>query len=81
MPTFEVKKKGVGMSRDTSKMSAGTMAQETSTSWKDAHAAQDCDAVPDQVREAVNKGDEAYTLDSDDDSDTSEYYDSESNRP
>jgi hypothetical protein len=61
-------------------MSAGMMVQETSTSWKDAHAAQDGDAVPDQVREAVNKGDKAYTSDSDDDSDTSEYYDSESNR-
>jgi predicted aspartyl protease len=62
------------------RMSAGTMVQETLTTWKDARADQDGDAVPDHDRKAVNKGDNASTSDSDDDSDTSEYYDLESNR-
>jgi len=62
------------------KMSVGTMVRETSTTWKDAHAHQDSDAVPDQDRRAINKEDDASTSDSDDDNDTSEYYDSESNR-
>ncbi len=62
------------------RMNTGTMVQETSTTWKDARANQDGDAIPDQDREAVNDGDDASTSDSDDDSDTSEYYDSESNR-
>jgi hypothetical protein len=60
------------------RMSTGTMVREASTTWKDARADQNGDAVPDQ--EAVNEGDDASTSDSDDDSDTSEYYDSESNR-
>jgi hypothetical protein len=62
------------------RMSVGTMVRETSTTWKDARADQDGDAVPNQDREAVNEGDDASTSDSDDDSDTSEYYDSEFNR-
>ncbi|CAM6021652.1 unnamed protein product [Sphagnum balticum] len=61
-------------------MSAGTMVREAPTTWKDARADQDGDAVPDQDREAVKEGDDASTLDSDDESDTSEYYDSEFNR-
>ncbi len=62
------------------RMSAGTMVREASTTWKDAHADQDGDAVPDQDRETVNERDDASTSDFDDDSDGSEYYDSESNR-
>jgi hypothetical protein len=62
------------------RMSAGMMVREASTTWKDARADQDGDAVPDQDQEAVNEGDDASTSDSDDDNDTSEYYDSESNR-
>jgi hypothetical protein len=61
------------------RMSASTMVRETSTTWKDARANQDGDAVPNHDREVVNKGDNASTSDSDDDSDTNEYYDSESN--
>ncbi len=56
------------------------MMRGTSTTWKDAHAHQDGDTVPDQDREAINEEDDASTSDSDDDSDTSEYYDLESNR-
>jgi hypothetical protein len=52
------------------------MVRETSTTWKDTHAYQDGEAVPDQDREAINEEDNASTSDSDDDS---EYYDSESN--
>jgi predicted aspartyl protease len=59
------------------RMGTGTMVQETSTTGKDACANQGGDAVPGQDREAVN---DVFTSDSDDDSDTSEYYDSESNR-
>jgi len=62
------------------RMSAGTMVRETSTTWKDAHAHQDGDVVPDQDREAINEEDDASTSDFDDDNDTNEYYDSESNR-
>jgi len=62
------------------RMSAGTMVQETSTNWKDAFADQDDDIVPNHDREAVNEGDDTSTSDFDDDSDASEYYDSESNR-
>jgi len=54
------------------RMSAGTMVRETSTTWKDAHAHQDGDVVPDQDQEALNEEDDASTSDSDDDSDTSE---------
>jgi len=56
------------------------MVREMSTTWKDALAQQDGCAVPDQVRETVNEEDNASTSDSDDDSDTSEYYDSESHQ-
>jgi hypothetical protein len=62
------------------RVSTGTMVREASTTWKDARADQDGDAVPDQDREVVNEGDNASTLYFVDDSDTSEYYDSESNR-
>jgi predicted aspartyl protease len=62
------------------RMSVGTMVRETSTTWKDARAHQDGDAVSDQDRGAINEEDDASTSNSDDDSDTSEYYDSESNR-
>jgi hypothetical protein len=61
-------------------MNAGTMVRETSTTWKDARADQDGDAIPDQDQEAVNEGDDAFASNSDDDSDTSEYYDSEFNQ-
>ncbi len=60
------------------RMSAGTMVREVSTTWKDTRAHQDGCAVPDQDREAVNKEDDASILDSDDDNETSEYYDSKS---
>jgi hypothetical protein len=59
------------------RMGTGTMVQETSITGKDARANQGGDTVPDQDREAVN---DVFTSDSDDDSDTSEYYDSEFNR-
>ncbi len=62
------------------RMSAGTMVRETSTTWKDTLAHQDGCAVPDQDREAVNEEDNISTSDSDDDNDTSEYYDSESHQ-
>jgi hypothetical protein len=62
------------------RMSTSMMVWEASTTWKEAHADQDGDAIPDQDREAVNEGDNPSTSDSDDDNDTSEYYDSESNR-
>jgi len=62
------------------KMSTGTMVRETSTTWKDARAHQDGNAVPNQDRKAINEEDDASASDSDDDNDTSEYYDSESNR-
>ncbi len=47
---------------------------------EDVHADQGGDTVPDQDRKTLNEGDDASTSDSDDESDTSEYYDSESNR-
>ncbi len=56
------------------------MVRETSTTWKDVCADQDGDAVLDQDREVVNEEGDASTSDFDDDSDASEYYDSESNR-
>jgi hypothetical protein len=62
------------------RMSAGTMVQEASTTWKDTHADQDGDVVHDQDQETVAEGDDASTSYSDDDNDSSEYYDSESNR-
>jgi len=62
------------------RMSTGTMVREMSTTWKDARAHQDGNAVPDQDQRAINEEDDASASDSDDDSDTSEYYDSESNR-
>jgi hypothetical protein len=62
------------------RMSAGTMVREASTTWEDARAHQDGCAVPDQNRKAINTEDDASISDSDDDSDTSEYYDSESHQ-
>jgi hypothetical protein len=62
------------------KRSAGTMVQETSTTWKDAHTDQESDVVPDQDREIVDEGDDTSVSDSDDESDDGEYHDSESNR-
>ncbi len=56
------------------------MVREASTTWKDARAHQDGCAVPDQNREAINTKDDASISDFDDDSDTSEYYDSESHQ-
>jgi hypothetical protein len=61
-------------------MSAGTMVQEASTTWKDAHADQEGDVVPDQDRETVDEGDDASVSNSDDESDGGEYYNPESNR-
>jgi hypothetical protein len=62
------------------RMSAGAMVREASTTWKDSRAHQDGCVVPDQNREAVNTEDDASISDSDDDSDTSEYYDSKSHQ-
>jgi hypothetical protein len=62
------------------KVSTDTMVREASTSWKDAHVDQGSDGVLDQDRETVNEGGVASGLDSDDESDDGEYYDSESNR-
>ncbi|CAM6009167.1 unnamed protein product [Sphagnum balticum] len=61
-------------------MSAGTMVQEAPTTWKDVCADRDDDTVPDQDRKAVNEGDDASASDSDNESDTSEYYYSKSNQ-
>jgi hypothetical protein len=62
------------------RMSTGTVVREAPTTWKDARADQGSDTVPDQDRKVVNEGDDASTSNSDDGSDASEYYDSESNR-
>jgi hypothetical protein len=62
------------------RMSTGTMVREAPTTWKDVCADQGGDTIPDQDRKAVDEGGDASTSDSDDESDTSEYYDSESNR-
>jgi hypothetical protein len=61
-------------------MSAGTILQEASTTWKDKHADQEGDMIPDQDRETVNEGCDASVSDFEDESDDGEYYDSESNR-
>jgi hypothetical protein len=61
------------------RMNKGTMVQETSTTWKGAHANQDGGTLPVQDQEAVNEGNNAFTSNSNDDSATSECYDSESN--
>ncbi len=62
------------------RMSAGTMVQEASTTWKDAHADQEGDVVPDQDRETIDEGDDASVSNSDDESDNGEYYNPKSNR-
>ncbi len=62
------------------RMNAGAMVREVLTTWKDACAHQDGCAVPDQNRKAVNTEDDASISDSDDDSNTSEYYDSKSHQ-
>jgi hypothetical protein len=62
------------------RMGTGTMVREAPTTWKDVRADQGGDTVPNQDRKTVNEGDDASTSDSDDESDISEYYDSESNR-
>jgi len=62
------------------RMSVGAMVRKTSTTWKDARAHQDGCTVPDQDRKAVNEEDDVSTSDSNDDSDTSEYYDLESHQ-
>jgi hypothetical protein len=62
------------------RMSTGTMVREAPTTWKDVRANQGGDTVPDHDRKVVNEGDDVSTLDSNDESDTNEYYDSESNR-
>jgi len=56
------------------------MVQEASTTWKDAHADQEGDVVPDQDRETIEEGDDTSVSNSDDESDGGEYYNSESNR-
>jgi hypothetical protein len=43
------------------RMSTGTMVREAPTTWKDVHADQGDDTVPDQDRKAVNEGDDAST--------------------
>jgi hypothetical protein len=62
------------------RISKGTMVQETSTTWKGERADQDGGTLPVQDQEAVNEGNDASTSDSNDDSATSECYESESSQ-
>jgi hypothetical protein len=59
---------------------SGALEQEASTTWKDTCADGDSNWMPRQDQTIVTKEDDAYTSDSDDDIDSSEYYESESNQ-
>jgi hypothetical protein len=60
-------------------MSPGALVQEASTTWKDTRSNGEFDWMPKQDQTIVTKEDNAYTSDSDA-TDSSEYYDLESNR-
>ncbi len=59
---------------------SGVLEQEALTTWKDTRANGDSDWMPAQDQTIETKEDDAYTSDSDDDTDNSEYYESESNQ-
>jgi len=62
------------------KMNSGAPEQEASTTWKDTRANRNSDWMPEQGQTIVTKEDDVYTSDSDDDTDSSGYYDSKSNQ-
>jgi len=62
------------------RMNSGALEQEVSTTWKDTHADRDSNWMPEQGQTIVTKEDDVYTSDFDDDTDSSGYYDSESNQ-
>ncbi|CAK9858811.1 unnamed protein product [Sphagnum jensenii] len=62
------------------KMSSGDLVQEASTSWKDTRANGESDWMPEQDQMIVTKEDDAYTSNFDAGTDSSEYYDLESNQ-
>jgi hypothetical protein len=62
------------------RLSSEGLEQEASTTWKNTHANGDSNWMPDQDQTIVTKGDDAYTSDSDASTESSEYYDSESNQ-
>ncbi len=61
------------------RMNSGVLEQEVSTTWKDTRADRNSDWTPEQGQTIVTKEDDVYTSNSDDDTDSSGYYDSESN--
>jgi hypothetical protein len=62
------------------RMSSGALVQEESTTWKNTHANGDSGWMPDRDQAIVTKEDDPSTSDSDIGTDSSEYYDSESNQ-
>jgi hypothetical protein len=62
------------------RMNSGVLEQKASTTWKDTHTDRDSDLVPERGQTIVTKEDDVYTSDSDDDTDGSGCYDSESNQ-
>jgi len=62
------------------RMNSGALEQEASTTWKDTRADRDSNWMLEQGQTIVTKEDDVYTLDSDDDTDSNGYYDSESNQ-
>jgi len=62
------------------RMNSGALEQEASTTWKDTRTNQDSDWMPEQGQTIVTKEDDVYASNFDDDTDSSEYYDSESNQ-
>jgi hypothetical protein len=62
------------------RMNSGALEQEASTTWKDTRADRNSDWTPEQGQTIVTKEDDVYTSDSDDDTDSSGNYDSESNQ-
>jgi hypothetical protein len=62
------------------RMSSGALVQEESTTWKNTHANRDSGWMPDRDQAIVTKEDDASTSNSDTGTDSSEYYDSESNQ-
>jgi hypothetical protein len=62
------------------RMSSGALVQEELTTWKNTHANRDYGWMPYQDQAIVTKEDDASTSDSDTGTDSSEYYDFESNQ-
>ncbi|CAK9200169.1 unnamed protein product [Sphagnum troendelagicum] len=61
-------------------MSPRALVQEASTTWKDTRANGDSEWMREHDQTIVAKEDDAYTLNSNVGTDSSEYYDSESNQ-